>query len=804
MARHLSRSDSGSQPPLVGFRRGWLLFSVGLSFAFVVAFLLKTILSPAQIRYWIEEALDSSDLPVRIEFSKARIEFSRSWLPWLGLVIDEVSIKSSDACQSLSEFRSEYVRIPLSPAALISKKVHFSSLNFGNSQFKYLPGNCISQKRYDPLSSQNILDQGDGQRSSQSNDQSDQMPEIGKVAKENSEHGDRIASSVGELAKTKSLFPFADSSLKTFPLDPTSLKVIAQKYTQGLKKWEDQVVSFLDSISVPRLEFVDGRGSEWTVIVQNAHFAWKKQGKLQGLQVSGGIVIDAGAINTSVTGPVTRPLAFHIFLAPELSQVEVSGNYKEGLLRWKAEVDWHSLKTQISLDQRQIPLNPVLNIFKDRRLISQDIQPKYLWLNCHLAYSGEILDLKIKPLQLESCFMRGDMGSVNVLEGSWYPWRTPMFDPLRIDLKDFDLQKTLETLQRTGPSGIFSRFGLLDGQLIYESSQEVKFSGEIRDLELSFSNRGVRGKQPVKSLKGELILKKERISGNLFDMKLEGGDFKGQLRFDVDRGFRSGTIQVAVDRLEFNKSIQNLMVGGEISRLSAFGQGRVENGDVSFWRGDVAIAEIKGSGWSLQDIKMKTDFVNNSFSSLVRAKKINFPADEQFYQAFRPLFLDELNFDEGVGLSDVSGKIQLSRNSGSWEKVRAGAPGKIMLSSNGKWDESRILAGDVVVDFPRIKKMRWEVAGTLDYVQVRPSSAMLQLLSERRPELKKPGAVEFIRSSEMLVKEISEQGVEKFRSLGKKVMETARKIVPENTGNKKLEVKGGQDQNSQSGTDGKK
>lgn len=98
MARHLSRSDSGSQFPLVGFRRGWLLFSVGLTFAFVVAFLLKTILSSAQIRYWIEESLDKADLPVRIEFSKARIEFSRSWLPWLGLVIDEVSVKSSDAC----------------------------------------------------------------------------------------------------------------------------------------------------------------------------------------------------------------------------------------------------------------------------------------------------------------------------------------------------------------------------------------------------------------------------------------------------------------------------------------------------------------------------------------------------------------------------------------------------------------------------------------------------------------------------------------------------------------------------------
>ncbi|MBK7845479.1 MAG: hypothetical protein IPJ71_17670 [Bdellovibrionales bacterium] len=484
MARHLSRPDSGSLFPLVGFRRGWILFAIGLTFAFVVAFLLKTILSSAQIRYWIEESLDKADLPVRIEFSKARIEFSRSWLPWLGLVVDEVSVKSSDACRSLSEFRSEYVRIPLSPAALIRKKVHFSSLNFGNSQLKYLPGNCASQEKYDPLGSQNILDQETGNMGRQSNKQQvDQINNIGdadQIDERNSVRGG-------------------------FPLDPTLLKVIAQKYAHGLQKWEEQVVSAIDSISVPRLEFVDGRGSEWRVIVQNAQLIWNEVGKRQGLQASGGIVIDAGTFSSNAAGSVTRPLAFHIFLAPNLSQVEISGNYKEGLIRWNAEVDWLSLTTQISLDQKQIPLNPVLNIFKDRRLISEDIQPRYLWLNCHLAYSGKILDLETKPLRLEPCFVRGDIGSVNVLEGSWHPWRTPMFDPLRIDLRDVDLQKAVEVLQRTGPSGIFSRFGFLDGQLIYESSQEMKFSGEIRDLELSFSNRGVQGKQPVKSLKGELF-----------------------------------------------------------------------------------------------------------------------------------------------------------------------------------------------------------------------------------------------------------------------------------------------------------
>lgn len=41
--------------------------------------------------------------------------------------------------------------------------------------------------------------------------------------------------------------------------------------------------------------------------------------------------------------------------------------------------------------------------------------------------------------------------------------------------------------------------------------------------------------------------------------------------------------------------------------------------------------------------------------------------------------------------------------------------------------------------------------------------------------------MEFVRTGDMLVKEISTQSVEKLKSIGQKVIETARKIIPEGT-----------------------
>jgi hypothetical protein len=83
------------------------------------------------------------------------------------------------------------------------------------------------------------------------------------------------------------------------------------------------------------------------------------------------------------------------------------------------------------------------------------------------------------------------------------------------------------------------------------------------------------------------------------------------------------------------------------------------------------------------------------------------------------------------------------------------------------------------VDFPVLKLLRWDITGSWDRIQLQPSAKMLKELARRHPEMRPPDTLEFVRSGEILVQEISTQGVEKLKAIGQKVIETARKIIPE-------------------------
>lgn len=463
----------------------------------------------------------------------------------------------------------------------------------------------------------------------------------------------------------------------------------------------------------------------------------------------------------------------------EQSQFKLIGNYKEGHVDWQGKVNWKPLTTELSLNQDQIPLGPLWQILTRRHVIRNDIQPKYLWLTCALKYSGKILDLETHPLALEPCTLDGDIGNIAVDRGQLYPWRKPPFDPFKLKLKDLDLQKLLAMFQRSGLSGILSRYGLIDGELQVETPEQMKFTGKIRQLEMAFSNRGVRGKQAVPELKGELLLNGDRVSGNLFEMDLAGGEFKGQMTFNMDRQFRNGAIQLAIDRLRFNHSIQNLMVGGEIDQISAFGHGQIEDGELSNWKGDFGVLSLRGADWGLEKAKLSTELSQNVFFSIVSIKKVSLMAGEGFFRLLKPLLLEEENLENEATLVNLTGRLRLSKKSGKWEKVKAFSAAKTQLTSEGSWDETRSIKGLVKVISPPSRPLTWEIGGDLDHMQLSPTAQTLKEFKQTHPELKAPETVDFIRAGELLVHEISVQGVEKIKSFGEKVIETARKIIPE-------------------------
>ncbi|MCB0363036.1 MAG: hypothetical protein KDD35_09950, partial [Bdellovibrionales bacterium] len=544
MRRHAERKDDQSKFPLVKFRGGWFLFAGGVGLSFVAALILRTVLSPAQIRYWVDGAIVNAKLPVKIEFKDVRVEFAEGWMPWLGLVAEDVSVLTNEACSSGFEFKSKDLRLSFSLRSLFRQQFLVHALDLGESQVRSLAPECDNSNQGLVPSKKFPTEAGSSQ----------------------------VLNSVGSLP----------------PLKREKIEKLRDQFLKVLNQVQHDVMAKMESLRISSLEIVDSRLSEWVLVFRDLQLGSEVRDGQHGISMGGGLKMEwVGPNQEYASSGLGTTLLFESFLSPVSSKISISGNYKEGSIYWETLVNWKDLETSFSLDHQQLPLGPLLPFLQNQKIVTEDIQPKYLWLSCKLGFSGKILDLNSTPLWIEPCEIRGDIGRVSAIKWGWYLFRQPAFDSFEVDLDEIDLRKLMAVFQRVGPSGILSRFGYLNGHIKVNSPQDISLTGEVRDLEMAFSNRGLRGKQLVPFLKGGLLYKNNRISGILSDMELFGGEFKGQMTFNMDPSFRDGALQVAIDRLQFNESIQKLMTGGELNQLSIYGQGKIEKGDLRVWQGDV-------------------------------------------------------------------------------------------------------------------------------------------------------------------------------------------------------------------------
>jgi hypothetical protein len=109
--------------------------------------------------------------------------------------------------------------------------------------------------------------------------------------------------------------------------------------------------------------------------------------------------------------------------------------------------------------------------------------------------------------------------------------------------------------------------------------------------------------------------------------------------------------------------------------------------------------------------------------------------EESPYQAWlRPLFLDYEGIGEDLELEQLAAVINLDKRKGSWKRASARVKDlPILLSSNGTWNEVGELKGELHVDFPKFKMLKWDVGGTRQEPEVQPSSRMLRELAKKDP-----------------------------------------------------------------------
>jgi len=723
----------------VNSQRGWKLFLTGILVATFFGGALRLLVSPNQVRFWLEDGISSQGEKLNIEFSEAKILLSQGYLPVFRLHIHDLKISAKETCLTRSTIGIDDVYFPISLFDLFESKFNFGKIEANEIKVHLKPAICEAMvKEPDGSLGSNLLDRA-GQPLTESSDQ-------------------YLKSDLGQ-----------------------QIKLILND------RWDIEIANgrkWFKGLLVKSLKISEESESGSRALVQIHDFQFLLPQKNQNIHIEGSLDFSGAWSKGRSLGKILTRLE----ISREKIDLKLNGQIKEGTfeLLGGLEVNTSSFLGDIKL--KHIPAAPVFEALDEIGLSTGGLRPERFWISCQGNYRGSLSKLKQEPISISSCVVEGDVGHISIENLKIVPWEQKI-EPFKISIQKLSLKKLAEALRRTGPDGILTKFGEVSGLIEVQSPQDVVFKGELKNLELFFSNKGVRGSQAVNSLKGELSLKDDRLSWIVSDVDLAGGSFLGMISFNMDREFRKGIIQITVENLVFNSSIQELMTGGSVGPLALFGQAKLEDGLLSQWRGSIGIKNAGGVSWALNGLKYSSVFDSKSaeMDSVEGKLTVNdfvMEPGHNLFKTIRPLFLGEVKKDENVKFFNIESNLGFQRGSGSWNKTRANVNGsEIVLSAEGEWNFQDGTKGTITVDLPELKLLKWELSGPFSDIDLIPNYQVLKKWAQKDSFSIKQGKASPAERKIFLNERLDyleASALNKFgRTIGKKVMETARKYIPQ-------------------------
>lgn len=412
----------------------------------------------------------------------------------------------------------------------------------------------------------------------------------------------------------------------------------------------------------------------------------------------------------ALLGEVPIEIAINAQVAEDKVQLSLDSAVGEGSVTGQGQWEFASDQVQLGLKIKTFSAAKVFAIAKKVKIITDNVEPKRTWFSCEINMQGQVKKQEQAKFAISHCLIEGDIGRLEFSPVELKPWsESEKVSPFKVHFSKVSLSQVLQAVGREGPSGMLSRFGEIDGELDFTSRDQYHIQGELKNLEVAFSNRSVRGKQTIDSLRGAIHLENGRLSGLVDMMQIPGGKFAGLISFNVDSAFREGVFQMKVDQLQFNSDVQNLMAGGSHEPLAIYGQGRLLNGEIVQWAGDFGSLAVQAPQWSIKEIKMRSRYENNQLTAQTRVKEVVIKPTHNIYPKLKSI----LNFkseNDDIVLTQGLTELKIMRDQGSWQKAMIRFQDKI-LSTSGDWQRGQGLRGWVEVEDTKKKISKWQLKG---------------------------------------------------------------------------------------------
>lgn len=352
-----------------------------------------------------------------------------------------------------------------------------------------------------------------------------------------------------------------------------------------------------------------------------------------------------------------------------LLQWGIQAEFKEGNVALNGSLDLASGAAVVQFGARQLPMKDVMSELYQMGFVQKDLKLKAAWLSCGLKWEGQFTDPKASPVKVQDCKMEGGYGRMELAAADYWIGQTPMFKvPAKLKVERLQIQPLLEAVDRKVLPAVLARPGSWTGEMNFLSPASWQLEGHLENAEVVFSNRSIRGKQMLESIHTQVAKNGNVLTGQIDSLKIQGGEFSGILKFQLQEDWRNGNFEADVQKLKFSPSIQALMVGGSLGAVAVKGQGSLLNGELGQWNGKFELGDLQGIGWGGLNAQVTSRYQPGVVTLDARVKEMAIDGSwPQFLQL--KSVISEAN--PPVKWKDIQAKLEIQRGGGVVHSVTA-------------------------------------------------------------------------------------------------------------------------------------
>lgn len=722
---NLSYSSFDSEPNYVSQENGWRVLFVSLVIAAILGMSFRLYFSPNRIKGWIEAELKRQPAKIELNFKSAELRLARGLIPQLAIRLTDVEGRAAKSCARGPGFRISEIFIPFRMVPLFGGRVAVGTVH----------GEALE------VDLDALRDRCEGTSEAS------------------------LAAAAAENVRAK-VVPLASQSSAESPSAPAR-----PWWTPDQLQTVKNLVSGMSFVSVS-LYFE--RRSKYVIF--------------EDLAVRADVAPDSVFVSTDVRVPPPLlfgeqfpPFSLEATVKNDAADVELKGSWAEGNLNGLATLK--AVPGDVAIDAHlqavSVPLSALLPFAKRGGWLKQELQPKFVWLHCEASVKGEVRRLfREHPIAIEKCTLEGESGRVSVAKALIGPGAK--FDPFEIVLTSVDVERWLDMFGKKGPKGIMSKFGRLSGRVDVRTPDDIEFDGALLDAQIRFSRRAVRMQQGVPEIRGKIVRKNERLSLVVNEVQFNGGKFGGQISLDADRDLKAGQLNVAIQDLRLHPDVEQLLMGGGWQSFSLKGRGDLTDGQMASFKGEVSARGVTGRDlrMDLFEARVSVDGAQAKLETSVVAGAAR--NGSSMLEAISPIFLGHKFTDEWVPFRDARVQFYLENRDLRWEKASLLLRnGQIWLTSSGTNRDDGSVTGWLSVDYPKVKKLRWDLSGKSTSPRLEPNERTLQ--ETRGREMNDAALGIFVPAAKVraTAETNSEPAKETgFRQLREKVFEKAKSILP--------------------------